>query len=214
MAGTFYLLHKGLSNQSVLEGPIDNYTANFFLGWVEDIASSPYPGCWCVLGHGVFETTAEALLAKVKAAKAAQLTQLVRYLRDEVLVARSSENGEEVSPAAAAAAAAASTSSLTPQIHGLRGVLTSLCEIYEARVAEMEAGPAVVSRQRGSLRNEMRNAAARGQDGSRRGEREYAHITAQVDQVKDMMEKGFAKLSSQQEMVLATLSNLSSQQVC
>eukprot|EP00752_Nemacystus_decipiens_P014550 g12959.t1 len=212
MAGTFYLLHKGLSNQSVLEGPIDNYTANFFLGWVEDIASSPYPGCWCVLGHGVFETTAEALLAKVKAAKAAQLTQLVRYLRDEVLVARSSENGEEVSPAAAAAAAAASTSSLTPQIHGLRGVLTSLCEIYEARVAEMEAGPAVVSRQRGSLRNEMRNAAARGQDGSRRGEREYAHITAQVDQVKDMMEKGFAKLSSQQEMVLAALSNLSSQQ--
>eukprot|EP00752_Nemacystus_decipiens_P014560 g12967.t1 len=218
MAGTFYLLLDGLSNQSVVQGPIDHDAADALLGWVENIAYSAHPSGWYVLGQGSFDTIAEALLAKVKAAEAAQLTLLIQYLRDEVLVATSVGDAEGESPCQPAAAATpTSTSSLTSQIHDLRGVLTSLCEAYEARVvelAEMEAAaPAVVSWKRARIRNTTKNEAARGEDGSRRGGREYAHITALVDQVKDMLEDGCAQLNSQLDVMLAALlSNLTAEQ--
>lgn len=129
MPATFYLMHTDLSSHSVLEGYLDveNDALKCLRRWVKDKASRPTRRYWPVLGCGTLHTTSTALMARVQVADAEELTLLIRYLRDEVLVE---------------AAPASSAPFMGPLIRGLRGVLAALCKICEGRVAELTSmGP-------------------------------------------------------------------------
>ena len=200
MPATFYVMHTDLSSHSVLKGWVENYAAECFRRWIKDKAYSPTPGSWYVLDLGFFDEASEALVAKVKVAGVAELALLIRYLREEVLAARAypAEDMEALSPCApaAAAAAASSASSLASQIHGLRGVLETLCKAYEARAAELAATKAeatgtgvastaavdeaarVLRRHRDSRRTRRKGAAARCDGGSRSNEDEFSLVSA------------------------------------
>jgi len=196
MTATFYVLHTDLSSHSMLEGYVDNDATDAFRRWVKNKLAGPTSGYWCVPGLGYFGGAAEALVAKVKVAEAAELTLLIRYLREEVLVARYEEDGATVS-------AAAAPSSMASQISGLQGVLASLCEAYEARAEELvkietaeaarreadstveeeeaafpTAAAGLESRERGSRRTRGKGAAARWNGGLGLTEDRFSLVSA------------------------------------
>lgn len=103
-----------------------NTVATGFREWITDRTARPHRRR-LVLGAGVFTETAAVLMARARVAKLKAGAELARYLRAQVLVAR----GDDVAAPCAA--------SMTPEIAGLGVVLTSVCEIIEARNAA-EAG--------------------------------------------------------------------------
>ncbi|CAN0354463.1 unnamed protein product [Ectocarpus sp. 6 AP-2014] len=119
-----------------------------FREWIADKTARPHRERF-VIGAGVFTETAAVLMARARVAKLDVGAELARYLRAEVLAAR----GDDVAAPCAA--------SMTPEIAGLGVVLTSVCEIMEARNAA-EAGS-------GTEEAAGAGAAAMGEDSCRSG---------------------------------------------
>ncbi|CAM9985992.1 unnamed protein product, partial [Ectocarpus fasciculatus] len=128
---------SGLDNSTVTAG---------FREWVTDRTARPHRRR-LVLGAGVFTETAAVLMARARVAKLEVGAKLAQYLRAEVLVARADD------------VAAPCAASMTPEIAGLAVVLTSVCEIMEARIAA-EAGTGTEEEAAGA------GAAAMGEDSS------------------------------------------------
>ncbi|CAN0325778.1 unnamed protein product, partial [Ectocarpus sp. 4 AP-2014] len=129
---------SGLGRRTVTTG---------FREWIADRTARPHRKR-LVIGAGVFTETAAVLMARARVAKLEVGAELARYLRAEVLVAR----GDNVAAPCAA--------SMTPEIAGLGVVLTSVCEIMEARSA-VQAGL-------GTEEAAGARAAAMGEDSCRR----------------------------------------------
>lgn len=118
----------------MLEGHRDSEVTEYFRQWVRGMATRT-TSVWYVSGR--FKEAPAGLMAKAKVARPKELVMVIRYLREEVLVTKIEEDGAALPPCPAATDAAASPSPMVSQIRGLRGALTTLCEAYEARVAEL-----------------------------------------------------------------------------
>ena len=129
----------GQLSDPAFEGHLDNVAADAFGDWVTKMTTS-YQGHY-VIGAGAFKQKYAALIARARVVKLESGSALARYLREEILVVTSADGKAESSHRRSA------RPHITAKIHGLRAVLTAICEVVESRVAELtKTGAAVAAR--------------------------------------------------------------------
>lgn len=123
-----------VSGNPVLEGHLDTVAMEAFGDWVTKMTNSHQ--AHLVTGAGAFKHKFAALMARARVVGLEPGAALARYLREEVLAAKSAE-GEAPPSHRRSARSSALASHIATKIRGLEVVLTMICEAMESRVAEL-----------------------------------------------------------------------------
>lgn len=135
----FSIMLAELSEDPILEGHLDTVAVEAFGNWVSKMTTSSQ--VHYVNGAGAFKQKFAALMARARVVRLEPGAALARYLREEVLAAKSAEAASSHRLSARSSALA---SHIATTIHGLEVVLTTICEAMESRVAELTKSGAAV----------------------------------------------------------------------